>query len=303
MLVLITARPDDRGVLDPAAFRAHLVVERVAPVWVVTALVMVVVQAAADAGVSAARLLVSGRLADALGASETGRGWVVVVVFSAVLAITVRLTVRWEWHVPLMIPALVGVVAVPVTGNAGQGPDHDYATSSVIVFAVAVAIWAGVTIVNAAAPCDVAVRRRVTVTALAAGSVAVLYGLLLLALRAGDLTSGYGLLGLFAGAVLAAGLVAGVFALRGRRSIPLSAQVAGAMAVPAALSLMAIQTAPRLLATEPSIWDVLLGYELPGAPTALRLATFWRFDTFLGVLGLTLAGAYLVGVVRLRRQG
>lgn len=303
VLVLITARPDNRGVLDPAAFRAHLVVERVAPVWVVAALVMVVVQAAADAGVPAGRLLLSGRLTAALGASETGRGWVAVAVFSLVLAVAVRLTVRWEWHVPLMIPALVGVVAVPVTGNAGQGPDHDYATSSVIIFAVAAAVWAGVTIVDAAAPCEAAVRRRVTVTAVAAGSVAVLYGLLLLGLRAGDLTSGYGLLGLFAGAVLAAGIVAGVVVLRGRRSVPLPARVAGAMAVPAALSLMAIQTAPRLLATEPSIWDVLLGYQLPGAPTALRLATFWRFDTFLGALSLTIAGAYLLGVVRLRRRG
>ena len=303
VLVVITARPDDRGVLDLAAFRAHLVVERVAPVWVIAALVMVVVQTAADAGVSATRLLVSGRLAAALEASETGRGWVAVVVVSAVLAVTVRLTVRWEWHVPLMIPALVGVVAVPVTGNAGQGPDHDYATSSVIVFAVAVAVWAGVTVVNAAAPSDPAVRRRVTVTALAAGSVAVIYGLLLLGLRAGDLTSGYGVLGLFVGAVLAAGLVAGVVALRGGRSIPVPARLAAAMAVPAGLSLMAIQTAPGLLATRPSIWDVLLGYELPGAPTALRLATFWRLDTFLGVLGLALACGYLVGVVRLRRRG
>jgi putative copper resistance protein D len=264
---------------------------------------MVVVQTAADAGVSATRLLVSGRLAAALEASETGRGWVTVVVVSAVLAVTVRLTVRWEWHVPLTIPALVGVIAVPVTGNAGQGPDHDYTTSSVIVFAVAVAVWAGVTVVNAAAPSDPAVRRRVTVTALAAGSVAVLYGLLLLGLRAGDLTSGYGVLGLFAGAVLAVGLVAGVVALRGGRSTPVPARLAAAMAVPAALSLMAIQTAPGLLATRPSIWDVLLGYELPGAPTALRLATFWRFDTFLGVLGLTLACGYLVGVIRLRRRG
>ncbi|HOB50302.1 MAG TPA: cytochrome c oxidase assembly protein [Mycobacterium sp.] len=303
VLVVITARPDDRGVLDLAAFRAHLVVERVAPLWVIAALVMVVVQTAADAGVSATRLLVSGRLAAALEASETGRGWVTVVVVSAVLAVTVRLTVRWEWHVPLTIPALVGVIAVPVTGNAGQGPDHDYTTSSVIVFAVAVAVWAGVTVVNAAAPSDPAVRRRVTVTALAAGSVAVLYGLLLLGLRAGDLTSGYGVLGLFAGAVLAVGLVAGVVALRGGRSTPVPARLAAAMAVPAALSLMAIQTAPGLLATRPSIWDVLLGYELPGAPTALRLATFWRFDTFLGVLGLTLACGYLVGVIRLRRRG
>ncbi len=202
LLVLITARPDDRGVLDPAAFRAHLVVERTSLVWLLSAAAMVVIQAAADAGVPATRLLTSGRLTAALGASETARAWVAVAVFAAILAAFSRLTVRWEWHVPLMIPAVVGVIAVPVTGNAGQGPDHDYTTSSVIVFAVAASIWAGTKIVGALAPPDPAVRARVTVASAAAAGVALVYGALLLALRAGIgnlVGTGYGRLGLLAG--------------------------------------------------------------------------------------------------------
>jgi hypothetical protein len=60
----------------------------------------------------------------------------------------------------------------PVTGDAGQGPDPDYATGSVIVFALAVAGWAGVGIVAAMSPVEAAVQRRVTMVTLTAGSVA-----------------------------------------------------------------------------------------------------------------------------------
>ncbi|MCB1292002.1 MAG: hypothetical protein KDB45_10875, partial [Mycobacterium sp.] len=42
VMVIITAQPDDRGVVDPTAFRAHLVIERLSPLWLVAALTMVV---------------------------------------------------------------------------------------------------------------------------------------------------------------------------------------------------------------------------------------------------------------------
>ena len=293
-LILITAQPDERGVLDPAAFRAHLVVERLSLLWFACALALVAVQAAADAGVAVTRLLSGGGLAAALGASETARAWVAVAVFAAIIAVFSRLTLRWEWHVPLLIPAVLGVVAVAVTGSAGQGPDHDYATSSAIVFALAVSVWAGLRIVGAAAPADPELRRRVAITTVVAGSVSVVYGIALLALQVWPhgLMSVYGRLALIVVAALLVGLAFGA--------------VTGAMAAIvalAALSLLAVQTAPRLLATEPTVWDVLLGYELPGAPTPLRLLTFWRFDTFLGVGALLLASLYVIGVVRLRRRG
>ena len=306
VLVLITARPDDRGVVDAGAFRAHLAVERLSPVWFAAAVVMVVVQAAWDSGVPATRVLGSGMFPSALGASESARGWVAVAVCAAILDVTTRLVLRWEWHVPLLIPAVVGVVAAPVTGDAGQGPDHDYTTGSVIVFALAFAVWAGISMVRLVAPVDAALRHRVTAVTATAGAVAAAYGVLLLALRvgAGDLVqTGYGRLGLLALGVLVAAVIADIVALRTRRAIPSGPGALAALAILAALSAIAVQTAPKLLADKPTVWDVLLGYELPGAPTPLRLATFWRFDTFLGVVALVLAGGYLLAMVVLRRRG
>ncbi len=295
VLILITAAPDERGVLDPPSFRAHLLVERLSVLWSLTALAMVVVQASADAGVAATRLLGGGGLGAALGASETARAWVAVAVCAAVLATFSRLTVRWEWHVPLMVPAIIGVVAVPVTGDAGQGPNHDYATSSAIVFALAISVWAGLRLVGAIAPPSPAVHRRVTITASSAAAVALIYGLALLALRVGfgNLTSAYGVLAIAVAAALITGFIL--------RSGFLGALVA--VAALAALSALAVQSSPVLLSSRPTVWDVLLGYELPGAPTAWRLATFWRFDTLVGVLALALTGVYLFGLLKLRRRG
>ena len=306
VLVIITARPDENGLIDAHAFRAHLALERMSVLWLVTASAMVVVQAAADAGVAATRLLGSGQFGSALGASETARGWVAAAVCAAVLAVGSKFALRWEWHVPLLIPAIVGVVAVPVTGNAGQGPNHDYATGAMIVFAVAISVWAGLNLVTALAPVATALRRRVGIVTVAAGAAALTYGALLLALLAGagELTrSGYGRLGLLAAAAVMIGLLATGHALQtgGVRYPLIGAGVA--IATLAALAGMSVQIAPRLLAEKPTVWDVLLGYELPGSPTALRLLTFWRFDVFLGIAAVVLAGGYLVAVVKLRSRG
>ena len=167
-------------------------------------------------------------------------------------------------------------------------------------------VWAGVTIVAAMAPADPAVRGRVAISAAVAGSMALGYGLVLLALRAGfgDLVgSGYGRLGLLVAVALVVGVIGDLTAGRSRRRWAAVPGAVVAMGAIAALSAMAVQTAPRLLSTQPTVFDILLGYELPGAPTPLRLLSFWRFDAFLGVAALVLAGAYVLGVVRLRRRG
>ena len=328
VLILITARPDDGGVIDATAFRVHLLVERLSVVWAVTALIMVIVQIAADAGLSLQLLFSSGRISgignigDALSASQPARAWVVVTICAAVIAIALRLTLRWDWHVPLLIPAIIGVVAFPVTGSAGSGPDHDYGTSTVIVFAVMVAVLAGLKIAAAATgPRGAVIGGPVRITAIITGAGALMYGAVLMAILGGPpLASGYGRLGLLAGAALLAGLLCD---LRGRG---LAFSALTAMTALAAVSAMAIQIAPRLV----PFWSarccyynaqtdsrvlitqdgstisqllLLLGYELPGPSSPLRLLTFWRFDTFLGVVALFLAALYVIGVVRLRRRG
>ena len=88
-LVLITAQPDDRGVLTRQR-SGRTWWWSGSPAWLLMALTMVVMQTAADAGVSAIRLLGSGRLGTALAASGDWGGWVAVTIFAAVLAVFSR---------------------------------------------------------------------------------------------------------------------------------------------------------------------------------------------------------------------
>jgi putative copper resistance protein D len=297
VFIVTTAEPDEHGVLDAASFRVHLLAERLAPLWLVTALAMVVIQSANAAGVPVSRLISGGGIGSALGASEMARGWIVVAVVAAVVTIALRLTVRWVWHAVLVIPTFIGVIALPVSGNAGQGPDHDYATSAVIVFALALAVLAGVKVSAVIAPPRAELRRRVLLIEVTAGAVALAYGALLMFLLAtpGGLTgTDYGQLGALAGVAL----LVGVLAARHPRVSALAAMLAVA-----AISAMAVQTAPRLLTHQFTVWDVFLGYQLPDPPNVLRLLTVWRFDVLLGVAAAVLAGVYVIGVLRLRRRG
>lgn len=203
--IVAMACPDELGVLDARSFRLHLLAERVSQVWLASAAAMVLVQAADDSGLAVARLVASGAIGDAIGASEMSRGWIATTIFSAVVAVALRLTVRWIWHVVLLIPSLIAVVAVPVTGNAGQGPHHDFATSSMIVFMLALTVLTGAKVCAVLAPPNAQLLRRIVVIEVTSGSVSLLYGALLLwlmlsptALTASD----YGRLGIVASAAL-----------------------------------------------------------------------------------------------------
>lgn len=305
LYVVTTARPDSKGVIDPPAFRIHLVLERVSLVWLVASAFMVVVQAATDAGAPALRLVESGRLGEAIAASEMARGWIVATLCAAVVALTLRFSVRWIAMVVLLLPSVIGVLALPVTGNASEGPDHDYTTSAVIVFAVALAVLAGTKIAAVVSPPAADLYRRVLIIQVAGGTVALIYGVLLLAEQLGPpgLTgSGYGRWAIVAAIALAASWITDAAALRRAKPSRLATCLPAITAL-AAVSAMAVQTAPRLLHHKYTTWDVFLGYELPDPPNVVRLLTVWRFDTFIGIGALVLAGAYLYAYLKLRRRG
>jgi putative copper resistance protein D len=312
LFVVVTARPGPRGVIDGAAFRVHLMTERVAVVWLLGAIVMVAVQAASDSGVPVSRFVGSTALIDAIRASEMARAWIVVAICAGVVACALRLVVRWIGHCLLVVPMLIGVVAAPVSGNAGSGPDHDYASSAVIVLAAALAALAGLKLASAINPSGPSVLRRVQLIEIACGALAVVYGVMLLwvLLGPGSLTgSAYGRAAIAAGATLVAVLGTDVAMLMSSRiddRLRARIRMAGALAIIGVIALtasMATQTAPRLLAHAFTAWDVFLGYSLPEPPSVLTLLTVWRFDTLIGVGALALAGMYLAGVVRLRRRG
>ncbi|BBY33251.1 hypothetical protein BST33_11170 [Mycolicibacter minnesotensis] len=307
--IVVTARPDSRGLIDVDTFRVHVITERVAALWALTAVAMIPLQAANTNGIPVLRLLDSGAFFDALGATETARGWVIVAAFAGLIALALRRTVRWLGHTMVLIPALIAVVALPVTGNAGQGPNHDYSTSAMIVFVPAVAVVIGMKMGAALTPLAPLARRRALLISWITGGIAILYGLVLLAFLLGPTTptqSDFGMLALLAAGALATVWVGDVIALRTRKTPTDRAAVIGALimlVVVAAISAMEIQVAPALLARRLSAWDVFLGYELPGSPTVLRLLAFWRFDLFIGAGAIVLAGLYIAGATHLRRRG
>jgi putative copper resistance protein D len=304
--VVMTSRPEQDGLIDAAAFRFHLVAERVSMAWLGIAVAMVVVQSAHDSGVAPAQLLGSGALLDAIAASETSPGWIVTAVCALLVAVTLRLNTRWLGHFVLLVPTVIAVVATAVTGNAAQGPDHDYATSAAIVFAVAVAALTGLktaTALTGATP-----NRPVQVVQVGCGAFALAYGavLLYLLIPGWEIGSDFARLGLLAGLLVALVWLSDCWRLFVRPSRSGGGTTIAALAMMAALAAiatMAVQTAPRFIRHQFTAWDVFLGYELPQPPTIVSVLTLWRFDSLVGTAGVVLAIGYAVGFVRLRRGG
>lgn len=304
LLVAVTSKPAADGLIDATAFRIHLVAERVSLLWLVAATAMVVLQAAHDVGVGPGVLLGSGTLFDAIAVSEISRAWILVAICALPVAVVLRLTNRWLAHVVLLIPTVLAVVATAVTGNPGQGPDHDYSTSAAIVFAVAMAALTGLKLV--ASSTGAAPNRAAQLVAVCCGGLAVTYGaaLLYLLIPGWQIGSGFARLGLAAAGLLLVVWLSDCWAFFARRSgLPGSLAALAVLGAAGAVAAMAVQTAPRFLAHQFTGWDVYLGYELPRPPTVLGVLTFWRFDSFLGAAGIFMAIVYTVGFVRLRRHG
>ncbi len=307
--VVIGARPDPNGLIDAGVFRAHLIAERAAQAWLVCAIAMVPVSAADDSGTAITRLLTSSAMFDAVGADQRSVGWIVTASCVLIVVLCLRFSLRWISHAVTLIPAAVAVVAVPVTGNAAAGPNHDYATSAVIVFSLAVAVLLGVKLVAAALSAN---DRRLRVAMVVTDAVALGYGALLLVLLVPArfaLTTAYGRWALAAAVLLVFVFLSDVFALRRQRGADQSHRpwdTAGALAMIAAagaVAAMSVRTAPVLLAHQFTSWDVYLGYQLPGPPDVLNLMTVWRFDPLIGVAAILSAVGYLLAVMRLRRRG
>lgn len=306
--IVTTATPRDDGCIDAGSFSAHLLVERAAVLWACCASAMVVISASADAGIPVTRLVTGPGLGSTIAASEVARGWCVAAICALVLAVGVRFTLRWIGHCVALLPAVIALLAVPVTGNAGQGPDHDIATSAVIVFAVAVAVWAGTKIVAAGLP-DAALGRRVQMMHVACGAVTVVYGAVLATLMLGGtpvLGSTYGVAVLAAGTLLTLTWMGdGVFLLKHRQPSRLANTMSAAAMIvaSAAVALAANSVPPRFTVHEFSTWDVFLGYQLDAPPSPLSLITAWRFDPLIGTAAIVVALGYLVAAARLRRRG
>ena len=310
--IVTSSRTDDDGYLDATVYPAHRLFTRVTPALAVTAWVMTVVAAADGAGLPLGRLLSTTYVFEAVGISEKAVAWLVVAVCATFLALIARFILSWTGHVLMLIPSIVAAVALPMAGNAGQGPDHDYNTGIAIFFALAVAASFGIrvgaltapTLGDAAAQAVVDRRRHWLVAT--SDVVLALSSFALAAFLVPPrflFTTAYGLAAVVALIAAVVAVIVSVRAVRTRTDRHVEIGTLAALTVLACWAVMDTRVAPGLLVHPFTGWDVFLGYELPGPPSVWNLATFWRFDFLFGVLTIAAGVAYAIGVRRLKARG
>ncbi len=317
VFALFCAAATAQGGIQAPGYRGVRVAELASVVWVLAAVALVPVSAADSAGMSTWRMLRIGGVPALIAAAERPKAWVVAALCAIVVAVLVRFALSWNSVFGLAAVAVVAVIAPAVVGNAGEGPNHDYATGAVILFTAALSVLIGLSWCalaghrHRADPAAVALMLRryrimvVLCVAVMAPTAAILVIILAPPSRFGGW---YGRLGVAAVVLLAAhaGLAWSVGRIRAdSRWLARLLRIAvvaefGWLAVSV---VMAIQPAPAFARQSFTAQEVFLGFDLPRPPDVWRLLTVWRFDVVLGSASIVLAVAYVAGVVRLRRRG
>ncbi|MCM6772492.1 cytochrome c oxidase assembly protein [Nocardia sp. CDC159] len=143
LFALFCTAPTAQGRVDVAGYAGVRLAERAAVIWLVAAVALIPVTAADSAGLSLAKALRLGALGPLLTAAEKPKAWLVASLAVLVVAVLLRLALSWNSLFGLTAVSAIAVLAPAVTGNAGEGPNHDYATGAVIPFALALAPLAG----------------------------------------------------------------------------------------------------------------------------------------------------------------
>jgi putative copper resistance protein D len=325
LLAAFFVPPQPSGYLDVTGYRAVHAASYAAAVWAVASMLMVPLSVADAVGRPVDEVLSLVRLYALVPALPGAQAWTVTAAVALVVFAGCRLVLSWGWTVVLFGVAVFGLMPVAVTGHSAAGGAHDLATDSLLVHAVAAALWVGglVAVLSLAGrraepdgPLPTAVR-RFSRLALVCWIAMAVSGVVNAAVRIGlgDLfTTSYGGLVLAkSGALVGLGVigywqrrrsVAAVTAGRPGSLLRLGSLEVLVMLGTIGLAMALGRTAPPATAEPlPSRTEVLIGYDLDGAPTALRLLFDGRFDLILGTLALLLAGLYLAGVRRLRRRG
>ncbi|NKQ56803.1 bifunctional copper resistance protein CopD/cytochrome c oxidase assembly protein [Amycolatopsis sp. K13G38] len=323
LLAAFLVPPQRSGTVARDGYAALRTAGTAAWVWFVAAIASVFFTAADGAGKPVTALFSPQVLLDLVDAIEQPKAWLVTAAIALLLALGCRLALSWGWTAVLFAVSVAGLVPVAVTGHSASGGAHDMATNSLLYHLVAASVWVGGLFALLAHGWRrgehlTLAASRFSKIALVCWIVMALSGVVnaLVRIPLGDLlTTDYGLLVV---AKMVALLVLGVFGQqqrsRGVRGL-VHGKGGGQLLRLAAVELVimfvtiGIATAlartppPENAVTQPSTTEVLIGYDLPGAPTVLRLLFAWRFDLIYGTAAIVLAALYIVGVRRLRRRG
>ena len=323
LLAAFLVPPQRSGVLARDGYAAVRTAGIAAWAWFVASLASVLFTAADGAGKPVIELFSGQALLELVDAIEQPKAWLITAAIALLIALGCRLVLSWGWTAVLFFAAVAGLVPVAVTGHSASGGSHDLATNSLLYHLVAAALWVGGLLALLAHGWRrgehlTLAATRFSKLALACWLVMAVSGVLnvLVRISPGDLlTTDYGLLVV---AKIVALLVLGVFGqqqrTRGVRALTDGqggAQLLRLAAVELLIMFVTIGVATALSRTpppsgsrtQPSTAELLIGYDLTGPPTVLRLLFDWRFDLVYGTVAIVLALLYLAGVLRLRRRG
>lgn len=317
------APPQGDGRLGVGGYAALRTVTYFAALWCVAAALLVPLTVADSIGWPLSEVLTVDVLTRAVPTLSTAEAWLLTAGIAAVVTIGSRAVLTWGWTVPLFAAALGGLLPVALTGHSSAGGSHDVATNSLLLHIVAASLWVGglAALVmhgrRTGAHLGLATTRfssLALVCWLVMAASGVINALVRLPLST-VLTSTYGLLVVAkVGALVALGglgyeqrqksVKAVVERGEGASLVRLGSVEVLLMMATVGLAVALGRTPPPDAARrELSASELLLGYDLAGPPTVLRLLFDWRFDLVYGTFALVAAGLYLYGVWRLRRRG
>ena len=323
LLAAFLVPPQPSGIVARDGYAALRTAGIAAWVWFACAIASVFFTAADGAGKPVTELFSPVVLLNLVDAIEQPKAWLITAALALVLALGCRLALSWGWTAVLFAISVLGLVPVAVTGHSASGGSHDFATNSLLYHLVAASVWVGGLFALLAHGWRrgehlTLAASRFSEVALVCWVVMAVSGVVnaLVRIPLGDVfTTDYGLLVL---AKVVALLVLGVFGQqqrsRGVRGL-VDGKGGGQLLRLGSVELLimfvtiGIATAlartppPANAATQPSTTELLVGYDLPGAPTVARLLFDWRFDLVYGTAAIVLAGLYLAGVRRLRGRG
>jgi len=315
--------PSEGRSLSPQAWQAIRRAAVAGGVWAAAQIVMVPLTAANLLGVAPWSLSMN-RVISTLREVDTGRTLMLDIGFAIVCAALAAWTLRRSGAIAVLVVALIAVVPQAASGHASAAGDHQLAVSGLFLHLGGILIWSGgllAVVLGARAmtsPMLAAAARRYSAIAGPAAAVAVLSGLLAAELRLGFLpsrwfTTDYGLVVLVKVAATVALLLLGLAHRRvtlrrladGQRGafVRLASGEALIFAFTLGVATALGRVAPPALGGPQTNAQTMLGFPMPPPITAGRVLLDWYPEPlFLGA-AIAAVGAYLGGVIRLRRSG
>lgn len=302
--------------LETGEWFETVVLRRAAACWLLSAMSLVVLEAADSNGLPLSRMADPQALRFALFSGDYPRAWMLSTVAAAVCVAVSMFALRWVSYLIALWACVLGALAPVVVGHVLVGPDHDFGGDAAVYQTVFLQVAFGTLVVLAM---RLASGRRIPRPGRARWFGLIVGGLVAVALSemvivwfklAGSqpwesATGWFSIVRLGGLAVVAIGLWFGRPS-RGASAGPhrgwLGVATAGAAVVVTAGTAMTRIPPPQFF-VETSISQIFLGFDLPQAPSFAELMTGWRPNLLFGIAAVAGIACYLAAVWRLRGRG